>query len=102
MEQQEDLLQNRPPQQDVDPRVQDLVPRGDADRGQQTETHRLRSASGAQNDDVDLTVYADKNILAFYYDGNKQFLNMLSLSYLTKWAPVTASNLILIVFDVQR
>lgn len=55
VQQYEDLSQDSFPQQNVNPWVQDLVPRGHANRHQKTDRLRLVFSSGAQNDeDVDL------------------------------------------------
>lgn len=53
VKQHEDFPENSLPQQDVDPRVQDLVPRSHA-YSQQTKRRRLIRGSGTQNGDMDL------------------------------------------------
>lgn len=54
VQQHEKLPQDSFPQQDVNPGVQDLVPRGHTYSHQKTHQRRLVFSSGAQHDDVEL------------------------------------------------
>lgn len=54
VQQREDFPQDRFPQKDVDPGVQDLVPCGHADHHQKTDRRWLVFSSDAQYDNVNL------------------------------------------------
>lgn len=56
VKQHEDFPQDSLPQEDVDPGVQDLVPRGHSYQCQQMETRGLSIGADTENDDMDLGI----------------------------------------------